>query len=74
MGKYRTGVDDKLRYDLIYIRNYSFLLDLRILFLTIKVMFMSDSSRGKNECEDFDNTLLEEVQVLTNDNIAASKD
>lgn len=74
MGKYRTSVDDKLRYDLIYIRNYSFLQDLRILFLTIKVMFMSDSSRGKDESEEFDNTLLKEIQVLTNDNIAAAKD
>lgn len=74
MGKYRTSVDDKLRYDLIYIRNYSFLQDLRILFLTIKVMFMSDSSRGRDESEEFDNTLLKEIQVLTNDNIAAAKD
>jgi len=74
MGKYRTSVDDKLRYDLIYIRNYSFLQDLRIIFLTIKVVFVSDSSRGRDEIEEFDNTLLKEVQVLTNDNIAAAKD
>jgi len=74
MGKYRTSVDDKLRYDLIYIRNYSFLLDLHILFLTMKVMFISDSSRGTDEVEEFDNTLLKEVKILTNDNIAAAKD
>ncbi|MGI6423710.1 MAG: sugar transferase [Tepidanaerobacteraceae bacterium] len=74
MGKYRTSVDDKLRYDLIYIRNYSFLQDLRIIFLTIKVVFVSDSSRGRDEIEEFDNTLLKEVQVLTNDNIAAARD
>ena len=74
LGKYRTSVDDKLRYDLIYIRNYSFLQDLRILFLTIKVVFVSDSSRGRDELEELDNTLLKEVQVLTNENIAAAKD
>ncbi|HHV17783.1 MAG TPA: hypothetical protein GXZ27_02850, partial [Thermoanaerobacterales bacterium] len=48
--------------------------DLRILFLTIKVVFVSDSSRGRDELEELDNTLLKEVQVLTNENIAAAKD
>jgi exopolysaccharide biosynthesis polyprenyl glycosylphosphotransferase len=74
MGKYRTSCDDKLRYDLIYIRNYSFLQDLSILFLTIKVVFMSDSSRGRDACENCDKTLLKKVQVLTSDSIAAAKD
>lgn len=48
--------------------------DLRILFLTIKVICMSDSSRGRDEFEEVDNTLLKEVQVLTNDSIASAKD
>ncbi len=38
------------------------------------LVFMSDSSRGRDEIEEFDNTLLKEVQVLTNDNIAAARD
>lgn len=44
LGKYNSTPDDKLRYDLLYIRNYSFLLDIKILFLTIKAVFDRDSS------------------------------
>lgn len=38
MGKYTTTVVDKLRFDLFYIRNYSFVLDLIIQFRTVIVM------------------------------------
>lgn len=38
MGKYSTTVDDKLRFDLFYIRNYSFVLDMIIQFRTVIVM------------------------------------
>ena len=43
-GKYNSTPDDKLRFDLIYIRHYSFLLDLKILFLTVKAVLDKDSS------------------------------
>ena len=41
--KYANGLDEemeKLRYDLYYIKHYSPLLDLRILFETVKVVFL----------------------------------
>ena len=41
--KYANGLDEeieKLRYDLYYIKHYSLLLDLRILFETVKVMLL----------------------------------
>ncbi len=38
LGNYDTSAWDKLRYDLIYIKNYSLLLDLKIIFQTIKVV------------------------------------
>lgn len=44
MGKYSTDASDKLRYDLIYIRNYSFLLDVKIFFLTLKTVFLEAGS------------------------------
>lgn len=37
-GKYDTKPEDKLRYDIMYIRNYSLLLDIRIILLTVRVM------------------------------------
>ncbi len=45
-GKYTTDFDDKLRYDLLYIRNYSITLDLKILMRTIKVVLSRESSDG----------------------------
>lgn len=37
-GSYETSAENKLKYDLAYIYNYSLFLDLRILFETIKVV------------------------------------
>lgn len=44
MGKYSTAASDKLLYDLIYIRNYSVLLDIKIFFLTLKTVFLEPGS------------------------------
>lgn len=46
MGKYTTTPEDKLRYDLLYIRNYSFALDLQLLFQTVKIALTKESSSG----------------------------
>lgn len=48
-GKYTTSAEDKLRYDLYYIRNYSFMLDLKILLQTIPVVFSREASGGLRE-------------------------
>lgn len=45
-GKYNTSPYDKLQLDLMYIQNYSFLLDLRLIFMTVKIMFMKESTEG----------------------------
>ncbi|MFJ7371324.1 sugar transferase [Lysinibacillus sp. NPDC098008] len=47
MGKYTTSVEDKLRFDLFYIRNYSFILDLIIQFRTVIVLLDKTKSEGK---------------------------
>ncbi|MBC7324452.1 MAG: sugar transferase, partial [Moorella sp. (in: Bacteria)] len=46
-GKYDTEPEDKLRYDLYYIRNYSLLLDLQLIIQTLRVMLIPESSRGE---------------------------
>lgn len=38
-GNYDTTAQDKLRYDLLYIKNYSILQDLKIMFLTVRAVF-----------------------------------
>ncbi|BDP73117.1 hypothetical protein EfmAA96_09020 [Enterococcus faecium] len=41
----------KLRFDLLYIKKYSLLLDLKILLQTIKILFDKMSSQGLDEDE-----------------------
>ncbi len=46
MGKYNTTPYDKLKLDLIYIQNYSLLLDLKIMLQTLKIIFVPESTEG----------------------------
>ena len=48
-GKYNTSPEDKLNMDLIYIETYSLLQDLKLLILTVKVLFMKESTEGFEE-------------------------
>lgn len=49
-GKYSTSLRDKLLLDLYYIENYSLIDDIKLLILTIKVVFSKDAAEGvKNE-------------------------
>ena len=52
-GKYNTTAYDKLRLDLIYIENFSILMDLRILVLTLKIIFTPEATEGFSQ-EDSD--------------------
>ena len=46
LGKYNTTPYDKLKLDLTYITNYSLLLDIKLIFMTIKILFESESTEG----------------------------
>ena len=48
-GKYNTSPYDKLRLDLQYIEKQSILLDLKLILLTIKIMFVPESTEGFTE-------------------------
>lgn len=48
-GKYNTSAYDKLRLDLMYIEKQSILLDLRMLMLTVKIIFTPESTEGFEE-------------------------
>lgn len=45
-GKYNTTSYDKLKLDLMYIRKYSMLLDLKLILMTPKIMFLKESTEG----------------------------
>jgi len=45
-GKYNTTAYDKLRLDLMYIENYSIMLDIKLILLTLRVIFKKESTEG----------------------------
>lgn len=45
-GKYNTRLRDKLLMDLYYIENYSVVQDIKLLLLTIKIVFKKDAAEG----------------------------
>ena len=48
-GKYNTTNLDKLKLDLIYVERGSILLDIKLILLTLKVVFIKDSTEGLEE-------------------------
>lgn len=65
-GKYNTTAYDKLRLDLIYIQNYSLLMDIKLIFLTVPVLFSKESTEGFDVAEEIDK-LKSEVIDATNE-------
>ena len=53
-GKYNTSPYDKIRLDLIYIENYSFLFDLKLIILTIRILFQKESTEGFDKAEELE--------------------
>lgn len=48
-GKYTSDFNSKLNFDLLYIKQYSIILDIQILLQTIKTLFDKVSSQGVDE-------------------------
>ena len=50
-GKYNTTPYDKLKLDMMYIQNYSFWLDIQLILMTLKIMFIKESTEGVENTE-----------------------
>lgn len=48
-GRYSTYIHDRTYYDLFYIMHYSLLLDIKIILLTAKTMFLKSAAEGEDE-------------------------
>jgi len=46
MGRYDTPTEDKLRYDLMYICNYSIWMDIRLMYETARVVLQAEGSEA----------------------------
>lgn len=53
-GKYNTSPYDKLRLDLMYIENYSLLLDIRLILMTLRILLKKDSTEGFDKAEELE--------------------
>ena len=63
-GKYNTSPYDKLRLDLMYIENYSLMLDIKLILMTIRIMLKRESTEGFEVAEELErktHEILEEV-------------
>ncbi len=47
-GRYDTTPEERLRYDLLYVRKCSLWLDIKIMFLTIIIVFNKEAGLGRN--------------------------
>lgn len=53
-GKYNTSAYDKLRLDLMYIENYSFFLDIKLIFMTLQIMVKPESTEGFDKADELE--------------------
>lgn len=63
-GKYSTTFYNKLKFDLVYIKNYSLILDLQILFQTVKILFDKVSSQGLEDMTLKDYQISEDIKIF----------
>ena len=53
-GKYNTTPYDKLRMDMMYVENYSFFLDLKLILMTLRIMLKKESTEGFDKLEELE--------------------
>jgi lipopolysaccharide/colanic/teichoic acid biosynthesis glycosyltransferase len=53
-GKYNTSAYDKLRLDLMYIENFSLLMDIKLILMTVRIMLSKDSTEGFDKAEELE--------------------
>lgn len=62
-GKYATDFNSKLNFDLVYIKKFSLVLDVKIMLQTIKILFDKVSSQGLDE-EPVEKEIPSTIEIL----------
>ena len=73
-GKYNTSAYDKLRLDLMYIENYSILLDIKLILLTLRIMLSKDSTEGFEKVEELETLKKETLEQVAKEAEAEAKE
>lgn len=76
-GKYNTSAYDKVRLDLMYIENYSILLDIKLIFMTLQILVKPESTEGFDKAEELEhrrNELLAKEESLYCGSTAENKE
>lgn len=63
-GKYNTNAYDKIRLDLMYIEHYSLILDIKLILMTIRILFSKESTEGFETVEEDEQKLEEMMEEL----------
>lgn len=63
-GKYATDFSSKLNFDLVYIKKFSFVLDIKIMLQTIKILFDKVSSQGVEDEESNPESMPDNIEIL----------
>lgn len=66
-GSYISTPHDKAKYDLLYIREYSFLKDIKIILLTLKIIFMKERAGGTKAEKTLEDIIRERKMSITID-------
>lgn len=72
-GKYNTAPYDKLRLDLMYIENYSFIQDIKLILMTIRIILKKESTEGFDKAEEAER-MTEELLHQLHDEREKEKD
>ena len=73
-GKYNTSPYDKLRLDMMYIENYSLMLDVKLIMLTLRVIFSKDSTEGFEQTAILEQQSQEALEQMKKEAQEASKE
>ena len=66
-GKYNTAAYDKLRLDLMYIENYSLMLDIKLILQTIRILLKKESTEGFDKAEELERRKQEILDKYSDD-------
>ncbi len=63
-GKYNTSPYDKVRLDMMYIENYSLMLDIKLILMTIRIMLKKESTEGFEKVEETQKLVEETLEQV----------